>query len=161
MKFRVLIAGGGVAALEGLMALRELAGDRVDSVLLAPDPEFRYRPLSVTEPFGLATPRHLDLAEVALDHDATFVHDGLAKVDPPAQRVITGSGRELQYDALLIAIGAQGREGVPGALTFRDAADGGAFREVLEELKSGTVHRLAFAVPSADPGRSVSTSSPC
>jgi sulfide:quinone oxidoreductase len=148
MKFRVLIAGGGVAALEGLLALRELAGDRVAPELFAPDPEFRYRPLSVTEPFGLATPRHLDLAEVALEHDATFMRDGLAEVDPPNQRVVTRNGRELEYDALLVAIGAQGKDAVPGALTFRDSADGGAFSGVLEELASGAVHRLAFAVPS-------------
>jgi sulfide:quinone oxidoreductase len=147
-KFRVLIAGGGVAALEGLLALRELAGDRIAPVLFAPDPEFRYRPLSVTEPFGLATPRHLDLAEVALEHGATFMRDALAEVDPDKQRVVTRGGRELEYDALLVAVGAQGRDAVPGALTFRDSADGGAFREVLEDLRSGAVHRLAFAVPT-------------
>jgi NADPH-dependent 2,4-dienoyl-CoA reductase/sulfur reductase-like enzyme len=33
---RVLIAGGGVAGLETLLALRALAGDRVDITILAP-----------------------------------------------------------------------------------------------------------------------------
>jgi sulfide:quinone oxidoreductase len=146
--FRVLIAGGGVAALEGLLALRELAGDRIAPVLFAPDPEFRYRPLSVTEPFGLAIPRRLDLAEFALEHDATFMRDALGEVDATNRRVVTGSGRELEYDALLVAIGAQGTDAVPGALTFRDSTDRGAFRGVLEELRTGAVHRLAFAVPS-------------
>jgi len=32
----VLIAGGGVAGLETLLALRALAGDRVDITILAP-----------------------------------------------------------------------------------------------------------------------------
>jgi sulfide:quinone oxidoreductase len=40
MNDRVLIAGGGVAALEALIALRELAGDRLDLTLLAPEPHF-------------------------------------------------------------------------------------------------------------------------
>ena len=146
--FRVLIAGGGVAALEALLALRELAGARVAPVLVAPDSEFRHRPLSVTEPFGLATARHLDLAEVALEHDATFMHDALAEVDPDGRRVHTRAGRELEYDALLIAVGARGKPALPGALTFRDADDRGAFREVLEELRGGAVHQLAFAVPA-------------
>ena len=33
----VLIVGGGVAALEALMALRDLAGDRVAITLIAPE----------------------------------------------------------------------------------------------------------------------------
>ena len=47
----VLVAGGGVAALETLLALRALARDRVELVLVAPDVDFVYRPLLVDEPF--------------------------------------------------------------------------------------------------------------
>ena len=36
----VVIAGGGVAALETLMALRDLAGDRVAVTLVAPGTSF-------------------------------------------------------------------------------------------------------------------------
>lgn len=146
-RLRVLIAGGGVAALEALLALRELAGDRVAPILFAPDPEFRYRPLSVAEPFGLAVARNLDLLEVALEHNATFMRDGLAAVYPDRRQVRTAAGRELDYDALLIAIGARGVEAVPGALTFRDSADGDAFRGVLAGLERGGSHHLAFAAP--------------
>ena len=39
-RFRVVIAGGGVAGLEALLALRDMAGDRVDLTLLAPEAEF-------------------------------------------------------------------------------------------------------------------------
>ena len=49
---RVVIAGGGVAGLEAMLALRELAGDRVDIELLSPSDEFVYRPMLVAEPFG-------------------------------------------------------------------------------------------------------------
>ena len=37
---RVLVAGGGVAGLETLLALRALAGDRVDITLVAPELRF-------------------------------------------------------------------------------------------------------------------------
>ena len=47
---RVVIAGGGVAALEAALALRALAEDRVSVELLAPETQFWYRPLAVTEP---------------------------------------------------------------------------------------------------------------
>jgi len=52
----VLIVGGGVAALEALLALRDMAGDRVRLTFAAPDPDFSYRPLAVAEPFALVTP---------------------------------------------------------------------------------------------------------
>ena len=43
----VLIAGGGMAALEAALALRDLAGERLTVTMLAPDRHFTYRPLSV------------------------------------------------------------------------------------------------------------------
>jgi sulfide:quinone oxidoreductase len=144
---RVLIAGGGVAAIEALLALRELAGDRVALTMMAPDPKFRYRPLSVTEPFGLGVARDIDLLEIALEHGATFLEDRLAAVDVNARRIATAGGRTLDYDVLLVAIGARGIEAVPGALTFRDSADRGALRELLRQLEHGRFRRLAFAVP--------------
>jgi sulfide:quinone oxidoreductase len=44
---RALIAGGGVAALEAMLALRALAEERVSIELLAPEPHSWYRPLAV------------------------------------------------------------------------------------------------------------------
>ena len=51
-RHRVLVAGAGVAGLEALLALSELARDRVEPLLLAPSDDFVYQPLLVTEPFG-------------------------------------------------------------------------------------------------------------
>ena len=48
----VVIAGGGVAGLEALLALHSMAGERVSLRLIAPDPDFSYRPLAVAEPFA-------------------------------------------------------------------------------------------------------------
>jgi sulfide:quinone oxidoreductase len=53
---RVLVAGGGVAALESVLALRSLAGDRVAIELLAPGTDFAHRPYSVRSPFSGDTP---------------------------------------------------------------------------------------------------------
>jgi len=146
-RLRVLIAGGGVAALEAMLALRELAGDRVAVELLAPDPRFRFRPLSVTEPFGLGSARALELAELALANHASFTCDGLARVDTEARVAHTAGGRELAYDALLIAIGAGAVEAVPGALTFRDTDDDGAATQFVGELDRGSLGSVCFAVP--------------
>ena len=48
---RVVVAGGGVAGLETLLALRVLAGDLVKLHLISPGENFVYRPLEVVEPF--------------------------------------------------------------------------------------------------------------
>lgn len=50
----VVIAGGGVAGLEALLALSVLAKGLVDVELVSPTDEFVYRPLLVAEPFGNA-----------------------------------------------------------------------------------------------------------
>ena len=64
-RYRVLIAGGGVAALEAMVALRRLAEERVDIELLAPDRDFFYRPLAVAEPFGAGEAFRFDLRALA------------------------------------------------------------------------------------------------
>jgi sulfide:quinone oxidoreductase len=144
---RVVIAGGGVAGLEALLALRALAGELVELVLVAPEVAFSYRPLSVAEPFGQAAPPRFELAEIAAASGARHVRDALDSVDAERHRIRTRSGQELEYGALLVAAGAVPLEALPGTLTFRGAQDAEAFRRVLEEAASGLVRRLAFAVP--------------
>ena len=64
---RVLVAGGGVAGLETLLALRDLAGDRVERTLLTPEEEFVYRPMAVGEPFGRGRAQRHRLDAIAKD----------------------------------------------------------------------------------------------
>ena len=54
--FRVVICGGGIAAVEGLLRLRRLAGDSLEIELVAPDEELVYRPLAVRQPFAFGRP---------------------------------------------------------------------------------------------------------
>ena len=46
----VVVAGGGVAALETCLALRALAGEGVQLTLVAPDRPFSYRPAGMADP---------------------------------------------------------------------------------------------------------------
>ena len=57
----LLIAGGGVAGLETLMALRGLAGDLVTLTLIAPEDEFVYSPLTAQRPFSVGRIRSVGL----------------------------------------------------------------------------------------------------
>jgi sulfide:quinone oxidoreductase len=143
----VLIAGGGVAALEAALTLADVASGRTDVELLAPEPYFWYRPAAVAEPFGLGAVRHFDLGVLAERAGAGMTLGTLAEVDVDAHVAKTTAGAELSYDALLIACGAVPYPAIPGALTFRGPADSDRVRALLGELDRDEVTRLAFAVP--------------
>jgi sulfide:quinone oxidoreductase len=144
---KVLIAGGGVAGAETLLALGAIAPSRFSIELIAPDPDLTYRPLSVAEPFGRAVTRRLPLAELAADRGAHYRCDGLERVDPAARVVHTSTGTALPYDFLVLAMGARASVALPGAVTFRGPADIVAFEQLLAGVEEGAVRRLAFAVP--------------
>src|SRR5262252_807124 len=93
-RLRVLVAGGGVAGLETLLALRALAGELVELELLAPEPDFWYRPLAVAEPFEAGRVPRIELADVAESVSAGFTLGGLASIDTHARTARTGSGAE-------------------------------------------------------------------
>ena len=145
---RVLIAGGGVAGVEAMLALSHLAPERVEVELMSPSDRFVYRPLQVVEPFGSGEGAiEMDLARIVSDAGAHHVADRLESVDGPERAVRTTSGERREYDALLVAIGARPVEAVRGALTF-GAGDGAArFTAVLGSLGRRGSTRLAFVIP--------------
>ncbi len=147
MATRVLIAGGGVAALEAALALQAQAAGHVEVELVAPDPQFWYRPVAPAEPFGLAEVRHFDLSALAFAAGASHTPGALVGVDAERRLAHLSTGAEAEYDMLLIACGALPVEAVPGALTFRGPADSEKFGGVLADLRDGRVRRVAFAVP--------------
>src|SRR6266508_256084 len=144
---RVLIAGGGVAALEAALALRALAEDRVSVELLAPEPSCWYRPLAVAEPFGLGEARQFGLAELAAAAGAIFSPGALVRLDAGRRVAWTSTGGSIPYDVLLVACGAVPTPAVAGALTFRGPADTERMRRLLEEIAAARVGRVAFVVP--------------
>jgi sulfide:quinone oxidoreductase len=146
---RVLIAGGGVAAVEALLALRELVGHRVGLTLLSPEREFLYRPVTVAEAFDRGEARSYALAEiVGRDGGARLVLDSLAGVEADERVAITGTGERIPYDTLIVAAGAIAREPLPGALTFRGRADVPAMRDLLADLVAGAARSVALTLPS-------------
>lgn len=144
---RVVIAGGGVAALEAALALRALAEARVAIELVGPEPHFWYRPLSVAEPFELGEAHRYELAALASAAGATFTLGALEGVDVGGHEAKTSVG-DIPYGVLLVAIGAVPVAAVPGALTFRGPADTDEVRRLLDEIAAGEVRRVAFVVPS-------------
>src|SRR6186713_585893 len=79
-RHRVVIAGGGVGGLEALLALRDLAGDRVAVTILSPHRQFSLRAQSVHAAFGGPPPSSYDLPDVCGEHDSAYVPDVLVHV---------------------------------------------------------------------------------
>jgi sulfide:quinone oxidoreductase len=147
MPVRVLIAGAGVAALEAALALQALAGARVEVELLGTEHYFWYRPLSVAQPFDLGEGTRYQLPALALAAGAIFTPGTLEGVEA-GLRVARTSVGSLQYDFLIVAVGATPVAAVPGALTFRGPADTEIIRALLEEIAAGGVRRVAFVTPA-------------
>jgi sulfide:quinone oxidoreductase len=145
--FRVVIAGGGVAALEAALALQALAGKRVGIEVVAPEPHFYYRPLAVAAPFAPRELRRYDLGALLGHAGALLTLGAVTAVDADSCEAHTDGGAVLSYDALIVACGATPRAVVDGALTFRGPADLEAMTDVLEEAGEGLVRKVVFAIP--------------
>jgi sulfide:quinone oxidoreductase len=144
----VLIAGGGVAALETLIALRDLAGERVAVTLLAPETHFTYRPMAVAQPFSLGHARTYGLAGIAEEFGAALVQDSVAEVRADEKRVRCGGGRDVAYDHLVVAVGAKATQSFPHAITFGDDPAEERLHGMLADLEQGYLQRVAFVVPA-------------
>jgi sulfide:quinone oxidoreductase len=144
---RVVIAGGGVAALEAALALRDWLGDSVGLELLSPHEGFVYRPLAVARPFGLVAEFELDLNAFARDTGATLHRGELATVDPAARTAATAGGSVFEFDHLVVATGAKTLPWLEDSLTFAGPRSVGDYRRLLYQLERGVIGSLAFAVP--------------
>lgn len=144
---RVLIAGGGVAALEAALALRDLAGDRLEVELCSPRGEFVYRPFAVGEPYGTADILRYDLDSLAERIGIAFRLGGIFSVDPEAGIATVRGGERIPYDYLLVATGARMLWAVPGSVTFWGVADEGSFGAIVRKLRAGALRDVVFTMP--------------
>lgn len=148
---RVLIVGGGVAALEAALALRALAADRVRTTLLASGRQFVYRPSRVREPFDQSMAKTYALDEIARDIGAELIADTFERVDGDRSVVHTEGGLELEYDGLLLAVGARLGPAFTHGLTIDDRPFAEQLDGLVGEIEDGSVASIAFIAPSPMP----------
>ncbi len=146
-RFRVLIAGGGVAALEAALALHDLGGERVSLTLIAPNRELVYRPMTVREPFAYPTAGRYPLEKFANDVGAELVKDSFAWVVAPERVVHTDSGAQHPYDALVLGLGARVHVRYEHAITIDDGRLDEQLHGLIQDVEGGYVKRLAFVIP--------------
>jgi sulfide:quinone oxidoreductase len=146
-KLRVVIVGGGVAALETLLALRELAPGRVAATVIAPNAELVDRPMTVREPFAYARAERHELEPIVRDLDAELLVDELAWVDPAGRIVHTQAGAEIEYDALVLALGGKICPRYAHAITIDDRNLDETLTGLIRDIEGGYVKSVAFIAP--------------
>jgi len=137
---RVVIAGGGVAGVEALLALHDLAGDRVTVTMISAEPALAYRPLAVAEPFLAGRVREYPLAEIAHEHGASLTVASVEHVDPRGHTVRLSDGGVIGYDVLAVCVGCRAERHSARGLSFA----GSDQVELMNGLLAGFTRRLVF-----------------
>jgi sulfide:quinone oxidoreductase len=143
-KLRVVIVGAGVAGLECLLALSHLAPEHADVTLIAPNSEFVYRPMTVGEPFAHGAAARYSLQRIASDADAELLAGELDWIDPERQSIQTKTGETIEYDALVLALGAHVHTRYKHAITIDDRHMDETLHGLIQDIEGGYIHSLAF-----------------
>jgi sulfide:quinone oxidoreductase len=141
------VAGGGVAGLEALLALRDLAGDRVDLTLIEPASEFVFRPMATAETFARGHGQRVPMLRLASDVGARLHHARLTGVDGERQLAVVDDGEPLPYDALLVTVGAESEPAFRRAMTWTPETDPEVFGGLRRDMEEGYSKTVAFVVP--------------
>jgi sulfide:quinone oxidoreductase len=144
---RVVVAGGGMAALELVLALRELAGD-IEITVVAPERDFVLRPLLVAEPLGAGAGLRRPLQSIADDVGFRLVPATVAAVDGDRRQVVLRSGGTLPYDMVVLAPGATRMPAFKDAIHIGDPDAPRALAELRDQIGRGVVSSVAFVAPT-------------
>jgi sulfide:quinone oxidoreductase len=145
---RVVVAGGGVAAIEVCLALEALAPGRVELLIIAPERVFEFKPAAVGEPFGVSSVHRFDMEGVAADIGATLMRGTASAVEADQREILVDGWRRVSYDVLVLAAGAIPIGAVPGALTFAGPKDIPLVKALIGEIATSGATRLAIAIPA-------------
>ncbi len=146
---RIVIVGGGIAALESVLALRSLVGDTADITVIAPNAVLEYQPYSVLLPFGSTIKHQVNLQDVFDETRVAHIKAGINCIKPIENVAVTDSGEVVPYEFLILAFGCSVADAVPGATTFAGSSSVDTIRELLNEVDSLEVRSIAFVVPPA------------
>lgn len=147
-RHRVMVVGGGIAALEFVLALHDLAAERVALCLVAPDVHFTLPAITVARPFARGTAGELPLDRFMAEHGGRLHDAAVVRIDATRRAILCDDGAWEPYDALVLAPGARPQPAYAHALTFGLTQDRDALENVLAELEEGYSTSAAFVVPS-------------
>lgn len=143
---KIVVVGGGVAGLEALLALRDLVGDPAATTLVSPTHDFTYAPMGVLEPFGINPPERWALDAIASSVGADFVLGQVRAVDVGEHVLELSDGSRIDYDFLIMCVGARPRPLLAEAVTF-DPRRPEPLRALMKRIVGGELEKVAFVVP--------------
>ena len=115
----------------------------------------------VAEPFGSGGATDFELSPILEAAAARHRRGALAEVEVDDRIAVTAEGERIGYGVLLVALGAQPREAVPGALSFSGKEERARFTELLAALDRLGAHGSPSWSHRRRAGRSLPTSWPC
>jgi len=148
-KERLVLVGNGMAGVRALEELLKLAPDRYDITVFGAEPYPNYNRIMLSP--VLAGEKALD--DIVLNDLAWYADNGItlvtgdpvARIDRISRKVITESGKQADYDRLLIATGSNpviipvpGHDKT-GVIGFRDIADVDAMLDAAKHYKKAVV----------------------
>ena len=155
----IVIAGGGIAGLEALIALRGHLGSAAKSSCSRRTPISSSASTAVSEPFGGAPARRFDLVRIAADHGAHLRPDRLASVDAEPRRIRTVRGDMLRLRRAARRRRRHARHGAPrGTDLLRPARRRGLRRAAGRPRRRARAARGLRAADCGDVGPARSTS---
>ncbi|HUX41654.1 MAG TPA: FAD-dependent oxidoreductase [Rectinemataceae bacterium] len=113
----VVVVGGNFAGLTAAFEVHRHFKKDAHVTLISKIKEFVYIPSLIWVPFGRRKAEDIsfDVEPILKKRGMDFVHDEVVKVLPEQNKVLTKSGKEIAYDELVLATGANLKwEAVPG-----------------------------------------------
>jgi sulfide:quinone oxidoreductase len=104
----ILILGGNFGGMTSAFELQRKLRTKARVVVVSKQKEFVYIPSLIWVPFGRRTVNEITFSaeQTFRNGKIEFVHDEAVRISPEANLVRCASGRELSYDFLIIATGA-------------------------------------------------------
>src|SRR5437667_8211178 len=105
----ILVLGGNFGGMTSAFELQRKLRTKARVVVVSRQKEFVYIPSLIWVPFGRRTVKDITFSaeETFRTAGIEFVHDEAVRIDPDANVVQCASGRDVSYDFLIIATGAE------------------------------------------------------
>jgi sulfide:quinone oxidoreductase len=105
----ILVLGGNFGGMTSAFELKRKLRERARIIVLSRQKEFVYIPSLIWVPFGRRTIKDITFSaeETLRDGGIEFVHDEAVGINPESNVVRCASAREITYDFLIIATGAE------------------------------------------------------
>jgi sulfide:quinone oxidoreductase len=143
----VCVVGAGTPGLEALLSARAQIGPRAELRLIAPDREFRYRPMSADSLFRPARERALAIGDLVARVGATWIEDRAEAVYEDERSVLTRDGDTVSFDYLLLVPGTRSKRTLRQGYVWERGGDPGFLDQIILELAAGAVRSVAVVVP--------------